>query len=372
MSGATAEALWVGDGIRVRVDGVLEDLACHPDGSSTWVSWRYRTVGLGVVQQFAEAMVEVGNWMESFRQALPENERGPGWEQAVLTAIDTRRELLAAVDAHVPGWDPARPVAEVVEHLAEEAREIGEMEEGMSVANDEIAGLEVECEDLKARLAAAEDKAETYRRQGEADWNACCDVLTWAHRFAKDLPSPSRAVAAVCERVLELELTPESDPYVSRVTEFHRAMSLPVRAVPSVGTADERILRVRMLLEEVLEFAKASAIRVTVHVGHGGVLHGASDLEFEPHDADEPDLVAMTHELGDCQVIVSGCAVQLGLPLLAAVSAEIHPANMRKLGPDGRPVLRADGKVVKPEGWKPANVARVVERALAAGEVTRG
>ena len=506
MSGATAEALWVGDGIRVRADGVLEDWAGFGSG---WVKYRPTVVGSGDVQALAHAFAIVAKQVAAFRQALPENECGPGWEQAVLTAIDTRREVLAAVDEHVPGWDPARPVAEVVGYLAEDAleSETSELEEGLSVANDEIAGLEVERDALRScvdraltllrsvasglqpfatqqqrtlhlasgvlhaahsapvvdlievvrQFATAEPVSPAYEFAPTAERLTKADAADavfairpvlvtdkytegiavaceeFAHRLGLDVghgppnaagygearlqahlaryrpTEPTSAVYAMgpdtvwtngrirVHRSGTVQIGPHwdaiqdgdlqalgaamvrmradmltADPYVSRVTEFHRAMGLPVRLVPSVGTADERILRVRMLLEEVLEFAKASAIRVTVHVGHGGVLHGASDLEFEPHDADEPDLVAMTHELGDCQVIVSGCAVQLGLPILPAVREEIHPANMRKLGPDGRPIVRADGKVVKPEGWKPANVACVVERALAAGEVSHG
>lgn len=464
MSDTTSEALWVGDDIRVRADGVLEDWAGESVG---WVRYA-ANVSPSDAQAIAHAFAAVAKQLESFRQALPESERGPGWEQAVLTAIDTRREVLAAVDAHVPGWDPARPVAEVVGQLPKERDDLAgrlateeaervRCRDGWAEAVRINDAALAECDDLKARLAAAEEKVETYRKQGESDWNACCDVLTWARRFAKDLPPPSRAVTAVCERVKELdpmfsgpngetavapspefaaarlaesvmrmrfvalaegeervarlrekaatntsdsnywagrvqqanvlknmaralavgttehvspayEFAPsEADPYVSRVTEFHRAMGLPVRTVPSVGTVEERVLRVRLLLEEVLEYATASAVRVELA---GFRIKGTGELTIGENVGATPDLVAMTHELGDCQVIVSGCAVQLGLPLLPAVAEEIHPANMRKLGPDGRPVLRADGKVGKPEGWQPANVARIVERALAAGEVT--
>lgn len=356
-----------------------------------------------------QAWEEQDALLQDFRQALPEHECGPGWEQAVLTAIDTRREVLAAVDKHVQGWHPGRSPAEVVAHLTDEIALLRDVERGAqavasealaeqrkaekerdaALAERDAAKAEVEhwvghyraaesgwqnSRRLNAEIArerddlkAAKEKAETYRKQCEADWNACCDVLTWARAFGKDLPPPSRAVAAVCERVLELELTPDADPYVSRVTEFHRAMGLPVRVVPSVGTVEERVLRVRLLLEEALEYATASAVRVELA---GFRIKGTGELTISENVGATPDLVAMTHELGDCQVIVSGCAVQLGLPLLAAVSEEIHPANMRKLGPDGRPVVRGDGKVVKPEGWKPANVARIVERVLAADEVT--
>lgn len=506
-----------------------------------------------------QAWEEQDTLLQDFRQALPENEQGPGLEQAVLTAIDTRREVLAAVDEHVPGWDPARPVAEVVGHLANEALNVGELEEGLSVANDEIASREVERDDLKARLAAAESARDGNARQVDAlrawkkDASASlrrltaqlealhgaarpfvalaaqenkieafrgkpssyevlhlCDdfgkyravtlgdcrslVVAFAHAYPGPPPlasgsaaehvspaygfAPTSAgrmltkadaadavfairpvlvtdrytegIAVACEEFAHrlgldvghgppnaagygearlqahlaryrpteptsavyamgpdtvwtngrirvhrsgtVQIGPHwdaiqdgdlqalgaamvrmradmltADPYVSRVTEFHRAMGLPVRVVPSVGTVAERILRVRLLLEEVLEYATASAVRVELA---GFRIKGTGELTIGENVGATPDLVAMTHELGDVQVIVSGTAAQLGLPLLAAVSEEIHPANMRKLGPDGRPVLRADGKVVKPEGWKPANVARIVERVLAADEVT--
>ena len=31
---------------------------------------------------------------------------------------------------------------------------------------------------------------------------------------------------------------------------------------------------------------------------------------------------------------------------------EVHRTNMAKLGPDGKPIIRGDGKVTKPEGWQ--------------------
>lgn len=39
------------------------------------------------------------------------------------------------------------------------------------------------------------------RAQCEADWNACCDALGWARSLGKNLPPPSRAVAAVLEEL---------------------------------------------------------------------------------------------------------------------------------------------------------------------------
>jgi predicted HAD superfamily Cof-like phosphohydrolase len=39
---------------------------------------------------------------------------------------------------------------------------------------------------------------------------------------------------------------------------------------------------------------------------------------------------------------------------------EVHGANMRKLGPDGKPIYREDGKVLKPEGWTGPDHAKIL------------
>lgn len=151
-----------------------------------------------------------------------------------------------------------------------------------------------------------------------------------------------------------LEVIEKADPQ-TLVTEFHAAMGLPVATTPTVGTPEQRALRVRLMLEEVLEFAKAAAVSVEAR---GYSADGMPVFTICPGFA-EPDLVQMTHELSDVQYVVSGTAVELCLPLREAVPV-IHAANMRKLGPDGEPIV-VDGKLRKPEGWTPADVTHLVK-----------
>ena len=62
----------------------------------------------------------------------------------------------------------------------------------------------------------------------------------------------------------------------------------------------------------------------------------------------------------DCRRVPGyGTAAVHGIDL-DAVIAEVHRANMSKLGPDGRPVLRADGKVLKGDCYTPPDVAAVL------------
>lgn len=146
------------------------------------------------------------------------------------------------------------------------------------------------------------------------------------------------------------------DPYVGMVREFHDAFGLNVRNTPDPGFWQERELRVRLMLEEVLEFAKAAG--VAVHAP-AGAINGMAGVGV--YVVGDPNLTAMAHELADVQYVTSGTAVQLGIPLLA-VTREVHAANMRKLGMDGKPIVDERGKVMKPEGWKPADVGAVLKR----------
>lgn len=69
------------------------------------------------------------------------------------------------------------------------------------------------------------------------------------------------------------------------------------------------------------------------------------------------DPVAIARELADVVYVAYGTADARGIPL-DAVIAEVHAANMRKF--DGGAVMRPDGKLMKPPGWQPPDVAAVL------------
>jgi len=62
--------------------------------------------------------------------------------------------------------------------------------------------------------------------------------------------------------------------------------------------------------------------------------------------------VALTKELADLLYVVYGTAEQLNLPLEPAFN-RVHASNMSKLGDDGKPLYREDGKVIKGPNYKP-------------------
>lgn len=121
------------------------------------------------------------------------------------------------------------------------------------------------------------------------------------------------------------------------VAAFHRAFDLPSRVLPSADVSDElAALRVRLLSEELDELKDATAAR---------------------------DIVGIADALADIVYVAYGTAVTYGLDL-DAVLTEVHRANMSKLDANGRPVLRADGKVLKSARYRAPDVAGVVAQQL--------
>lgn len=70
------------------------------------------------------------------------------------------------------------------------------------------------------------------------------------------------------------------------------------------------------------------------------------------------DFLTLAKELADLKYVVVGTEVLLDMPV-EAIFAEVHRSNMSKLGTDGKPVRRADGKVLKGPNYEPADLTRV-------------
>jgi NTP pyrophosphatase (non-canonical NTP hydrolase) len=71
---------------------------------------------------------------------------------------------------------------------------------------------------------------------------------------------------------------------------------------------------------------------------------------------DKNDLVKIADGICDSIVVLLGTAVTYGIDI-RPIWDEIHKTNMAKKG--GK--LRADGKLLKPEGWKPPEVERLIK-----------
>ena len=64
------------------------------------------------------------------------------------------------------------------------------------------------------------------------------------------------------------------------------------------------------------------------------------------------DRAELTKELADLLYVTYGMAVTIGLPI-DEVFERVHRSNMSKLGDDGKPLYRDDGKVLKGPNYQP-------------------
>lgn len=116
---------------------------------------------------------------------------------------------------------------------------------------------------------------------------------------------------------------------LNAVQEFHTAFAIGHSEVPraDLGTA-KNILRYELMREENEEYFEA----------------------VQNHD-----LVEIADALGDMLYILCGTILEHGLQhKIEEVFDEIQRSNMSKLGADGKPIYREDGKVMKgPNYFKP-------------------
>jgi predicted HAD superfamily Cof-like phosphohydrolase len=67
----------------------------------------------------------------------------------------------------------------------------------------------------------------------------------------------------------------------------------------------------------------------------------------------------MLKEMTDLMYVLYQMAAFLGMDLDRAM-VEVHENNLTKLGKDGKPNFRADGKLLKPEGYKKVDLEHLV------------
>lgn len=76
------------------------------------------------------------------------------------------------------------------------------------------------------------------------------------------------------------------------------------------------------------------------------------------HALDKDDIVEVADALGDMMYVIIGAALVWGIPI-GQVFNEIHRSNMSKLGEDGSPIYREDGKILKGPHYSPPDLSFV-------------
>src|SRR5699024_10994966 len=121
---------------------------------------------------------------------------------------------------------------------------------------------------------------------------------------------------------------------------FHEVFDVPV-GDGSPDVRGERVpMRMALIAEEFAELVGAV---------YGEPAQKVMDRAFSRAvglDESNRDVVATADALGDLVYVLYGMALECGIPL-PHVLAEIQASNLSKLGENGQPLLRADGKVLK-------------------------
>lgn len=143
--------------------------------------------------------------------------------------------------------------------------------------------------------------------------------------------------------------------YTHALRSFHQAIGEPAPTRPALPSADLLRIRRTLLDEEWAEVQEElDLLQARLAAGEA--------------QADPPaELHRLAHELTDLLYVTYGTLVQLGIDPDATFAA-VHQANLRKVGGP----LRADGKLLKPDGWQPADVRGVLEGLSRGTEQSQG
>lgn len=123
---------------------------------------------------------------------------------------------------------------------------------------------------------------------------------------------------------------------IKAVEEFHKAFNSPIATSKTSIPKDRQDLRFNLMDEENKEYLEA---------------------------AQNNDLVEVADALGDMLYILCGTIIEHGMQhKIEEVFNEIQRSNMSKLGADGKPIYREDGKVLKGPNYFKPNIEEILER----------
>lgn len=124
---------------------------------------------------------------------------------------------------------------------------------------------------------------------------------------------------------------------IKAVQDFHEAFGLGVNNTPMANLPLNKLqLRYDLMAEENEEYLEA---------------------------AKNNDLVEVADALGDMLYILCGTILEHGMQYkIEEVFNEIQRSNMSKLGADGKPIYREDGKVMKGPNYFKPNIHAILEK----------
>ena len=123
---------------------------------------------------------------------------------------------------------------------------------------------------------------------------------------------------------------------ITAVTKFHTAFKLNMNNSPIAHIGEDRnLLRYKLMREENEEYLEA---------------------------VKNNDLIEVADALGDMLYILCGTILTHGMQhKITEVFEEIQRSNMSKLGQDGSPIYREDGKVMKGPNYFKPNIEAILK-----------
>lgn len=124
---------------------------------------------------------------------------------------------------------------------------------------------------------------------------------------------------------------------INAVKAFHTAFKIGYRETPKANLGFEKnMLRYKLMREENEEYLEA---------------------------VNNNDLVEVADALGDMLYILCGTIIEHGLQhQIEEVFNEIQRSNMSKLGDNGEPIYRDDGKVLKGPNYFKPDIASILKQ----------
>ncbi len=124
---------------------------------------------------------------------------------------------------------------------------------------------------------------------------------------------------------------------IAAVKEFHSAFGLGINEKPIADLGEAKnLLRYNLMKEENEEYLEA---------------------------ANSNDLTEVADALGDMLYILCGTIIEHGMQhKIEEVFDEIQSSNMSKLGADGKPIYREDGKVLKGPNYFKPNIEGILDK----------
>jgi predicted HAD superfamily Cof-like phosphohydrolase len=121
------------------------------------------------------------------------------------------------------------------------------------------------------------------------------------------------------------------------VAKFHNSFGIDSQEFPTVKISEKTVnLRYNLMKEENEEYFEA---------------------------ARNKDMIEVADALGDMLYILCGTILSHGMQhKISEVFEEIQLSNMSKLGTDGKPIYREDGKVLKGPSYFKPDIKSIIEK----------